>query len=85
MYDYLKMNDYKLSEVYPPLEKDRIEDFLEDYEKYDDINLQKHKSLDDIPEKVQKLLKQVYIGGVLKNKPAIKARFLQYKLYSDEF
>ena len=85
MYDYYRVNKYDLGEVYPRIDMDSVENFLEEYEKFEEIDISKMNQIDELPEKIQKLMKQVYISKTLKNKAAIKARFKQYMKYNDMF
>ena len=84
MYDYIKTDEYSLEDVYPQISMDNVKEFLEDYQKFDKVDIKKHKSLDDLPDEIQRLLKQVYITKNLKSKEAIKARFSRY-MQSNKF
>ena len=79
-----RTNQFKLENIYPPLRKEIILEFLDEYKGNNDFLLPKDFSLKGLPINIKNLLNQVYITKTLKIKEALKARFLQY-MQIDEF
>jgi hypothetical protein len=74
-----------LEEVYPPLTKEKVNDFLSEYGKPTEFQIAKNSTFSNIPKDLENLLTQVFIKKNIKNLAAIKARFAQYFEYSDFF
>jgi hypothetical protein len=79
------MNEFQLSDVYPPIKPLHIRKLLEENNHSIEISDEELRDLKKIPEKVEKLIRQVFINKTLKNKAALKARFLHFMDYSDLF
>lgn len=75
--------DY-IHEIFPPLTKDKIEQFFKEFKEDLDFKLESEK-LEDLPETIKKSLYQTYVAKSLKTKAALKARFYQSLEFADEF
>lgn len=71
---------HSLSEIYPPLSEERIENICEDFS----IKLPKKYTITDLPTDVTSKFSQIFIDKNLKSRSALKCRFLQYLQYSEE-
>lgn len=85
MYEYQIMNEFQLTDVYPPIKPLHIRTLLEENNRSTDLSDDDLEDLKKVPENVEKLIRQVFINKTLKNKAALKARFLHFIEYSDLF
>jgi predicted HTH domain antitoxin len=81
----LKTEELKLTNIYPKLNEKKIKQLLEDYKKSNKVEIPKDLALSTLPEEIERILHKVFITQKLKVKSAIKARFLQFIEYQENY
>ena len=81
----MKTEELKLINIYPELNEKKIKQLLDDYKENNKIEIPKDLALNKLPKEVEILLHKVFITHKLKIKSAIKARFLQFIEYQENY
>ena len=81
----MELSKYTLQDIYPPLDIKEVKEFLKEYQMVNKLDLPSDFSFDSMGNNIETLLHKVYIRKNLKIKSAIKARFLQYLAYNEEY